>query len=78
MPKNLMASIETGAFWLAMAALALAFVEGALQLLGQSLTGQTYSAGRLLEFATMLMIFVGVLNLRSMRGALERSANADD
>lgn len=72
MPEKLMSYVETGAFWLALAVLALAVVEGVLQLAGVSLTGLTYSAGRLLEFGTMLMIFVGVLNLRGIRSALQQ------
>ncbi len=63
---------EPVVFWLAVAAFLLAFVEGCLQLLGMSLTANTYSAGRLLEFATMMMVFVAVLNLRGLRAEFRK------
>lgn len=58
---------ESGVFAIATAILLLAFAEGFAQLLGFSLTGRTYSAGRLLEIATMLLVLVAVLNLRQIR-----------
>ena len=63
---------EPAVFWLAVAAILLAVVEGVLQVLGFSLTARTYSAGRLLEFATMMMVFVAVLNLRGLRADLQK------
>ena len=63
---------EPVVFWLAIAAVLLAFVEGFLQLFGMSLTGHAYSAGRLLELATMMMVFVAVLNLRGLKAELRK------
>jgi hypothetical protein len=51
----------------------LGLVEGLVQLLGFSLVRHMYTAGRLLEFATMLMVFVVAFELRaSGRPRLER------
>ena len=63
---------EPAVFWLAVAAVLLAFVEGFLQLLGMSLIARTYSAGRLLELATMTMVFVAVLNLRGIKAEISK------
>ncbi len=63
---------EPAVFWLAVAAVLLAFVEGFLQLLGLSLTARMYSAGRLLELATMMMVFVAVLNLRGIKAEVRK------
>ena len=62
--------VEPAVFWLAAAAVLLAFLEGFLQLLGMSLTARAYSAGRLLELATMMMVFAAVLNLRGIRAEI--------
>ena len=47
--------------------LVLALAEGLAGLAGTSLIGHEYSAGRLLEIATMLMVFVIGLQLRRLR-----------
>lgn len=44
--------------------LALALAEGLAGLAGRSIIGHEYSAGRLLEIAAMLMVFVIGLQLR--------------
>lgn len=53
-------------FLLAALGLLLALAEGLVGLAGYSLTGHQYSAGRLLEIASMLMIFVIGLQLRKL------------
>lgn len=63
---------EPAVFWLAVAAILFAFVEGLLQLLGMSLTARMYSAGRLFELATMMMVFVAVLNLREIKAGVRK------
>jgi hypothetical protein len=51
----------------------LGLLEGLVQLLGFSLVRHLYTAGRLLEFATMLMVFVVAFELRAPgRPGLER------
>ena len=44
-----------------------ALAEGLAGLAGRSLIGHEYSAGRVLEIATMLMVFVIGLQLRKLR-----------
>ncbi len=54
--------------FLASAALiALAFIEGAAQLVGTSLVSNWYSAGRLLEIAATLLVYVIAVELREIR-----------
>ena len=62
-------------FFGASAAIALAFVEGIVQLFGTSLIGNTYAPGRLLELAATLLVFVAVLLLRQIREEL-RTGNS--
>ncbi|MBV6416837.1 MAG: hypothetical protein CMLOHMNK_01452 [Steroidobacteraceae bacterium] len=54
-------------FVLAGTGLILALAEGLIGLTGRSLVGHEYSAGRLLEISTMLMVFVIGLRLRQPR-----------
>lgn len=70
MSHKLMSLAERMAFWTGLAIVAAAFVEGFLQLLGVSLTSYNYSAGRLLEFATMVFVAVAAINLRSIRAEM--------
>ena len=56
-----------GLFLLAVLCLVLALAEGLAGLAGRSLFGHEYSAGRVLEIATMLMVFVIGLQLRKLR-----------
>ena len=70
MSDRLMSLVERIAFWTGLAIVAVAFVEGLLQLFGVSLTSYNYSDGRLLEFATMVFVVVAAINLRSIRAGL--------
>lgn len=56
-----------GLFLLAGLGVVLALAEGIAGLAGRSLIGHEYSAGRVLEIATMLMVFVIGLQLRKLR-----------
>ena len=60
------------AFITALAVAALAVAEGVAQLLGQTITHGTYSAGRLLELSGILMVFVIALLLRDIRDDARR------
>jgi len=57
-------------FIIATATIMLAFAEGFVQLFGSSLIGHIYSAGRLLELAATLLVFVMVMLLRQIRDEL--------
>lgn len=57
-------------FALATATMLLAFAEGFANLFGISLVARYYTAGRLLELAAILFIFVVVFLLRQIRDAL--------
>lgn len=57
-------------FIIATATILLAFAEGFAQLFGFSLIGRIYSAGRLLELAATLLVFVIVMLLRQIRDEL--------
>ena len=57
-------------FVLATATILLAFAEGFVQLFGKSLVFNLYSAGRLLELAATLLVFVIVQLLRQIRDEL--------
>lgn len=54
-------------FVLAGMGLILALAEGLIGLTGRSLVGHAYSAGRLLEISTMIMVFVIGLRIRPSR-----------
>ncbi len=56
---------QRGAFFAGLALAVLAVVEGAAELMGHSLIRYSYTAGRLLEFATMLMVFAIALEIRA-------------
>ena len=56
--EKLLAVAERIAFAMGLLLALLGVAEGLAQLLGRSLVGHAYTAGRLLEFATMLMVFV--------------------
>lgn len=52
------------------ALIALAFIEWAAQLVGTTLVGRWYSAGRLLEIAATLLVYVIAVYLREIRDEL--------
>ena len=52
------------------ALIALAFVESAVQLFDTTLVGRWYSAGRLLEIAATLLVYVIAVLLRDIREEL--------
>lgn len=58
-------------FVLATATIVVAFAEAFVNLFGMSLIARTYTAGRLLELAGILLIFVIVQLLRQIRDALK-------
>ncbi|MGE0581097.1 MAG: hypothetical protein AB7P31_02995 [Steroidobacteraceae bacterium] len=64
--NKLLHHVRRGLSLLAGLGLLLALAEGAASLAGRSLVGHAYSAGRLLELATMLMVFAIGLQLRSL------------
>lgn len=67
-PMNkLLSNLYHVCFVAAFALAAIAVLEGALQLLGQSILRGSYTPGRLIEFAGILMIFVIALQLRQIR-----------
>ena len=55
------------------ALIALAFIEWAAQFVGTTLVGSWYSAGRLLEIAATLLVFVIAVLLREIREELRAS-----
>lgn len=61
------------AFWGALALAAVAVAAGAVEQLGYSLIGRTYSAGRLLEFAAIIMVFAIGMHLRDILAELRRT-----
>jgi len=52
------------------ALIVLAFIEWAAQLVGTTLVGQWYSAGRLLEIAATMLVYVIAVLLREIREEL--------
>lgn len=58
------------AFIGAAALIAMAFLEWAVQFLGYSLVGPWYTAGRLLEIAAALLVYVIAVLLREIREEL--------
>ena len=60
-------------FGLAFLLFALSVLEKLLVYMGQNLFGGLYTAGRLFEFATLLMIFVIALLLREIREELKQN-----
>ena len=69
---KILAVIYRIGFVVALAVAALAVAEGFAQLLGQTITQGTYSAGRLFELSGILMIFVIALLLRDIRDDARR------
>lgn len=65
--------IARAVFIVAAVSAVLAFGEGFAQLLGHSIVARTYSAGRLLELAGILLIFVVVQLLRQIRDELRKT-----
>ncbi len=66
-----MISMTTRLFFLAAFGLfGIAVVERLVNLFGFTLLGGTYTAGRLLDFAVILLMFVVALLLRQMREGL--------
>ena len=63
-------------FLLAAAIIVVAFVEWLAQIFGASIVGQFYSAGRLLELAATLLVFVIAVLLRQIRNELRRGPNS--
>jgi hypothetical protein len=61
------------AFVVAMVFMGIAAVEKVANLLGYSVIRGTYTAGRLFELATLLVIFVIALLLRQIREELKRN-----
>lgn len=59
-------------FILATATMLLAFAEGVANLFGASLIARYYAAGRLLELAAILFVFVIVYLLRQIRNELRK------
>ena len=57
-------------FLLAIAAIALAFIEGIAEFFGSTMVGDFYTAGRLLELAATLLVFVIAVLLRQIRNEL--------
>ena len=62
-------------FLLAAAIFVVAFVEWLAQIFGSSIVGQFYSAGRLLELAATLLVFVIAVLLRQIRNELRSGRN---
>jgi len=54
--------------------LALAILEWFANVLGYTLVGQSYSAGRMLDFAAIFLIFVLAFVLRQIRDELKKKA----
>jgi len=59
-------------FVVAMGLLALSIVEGLVNVAGYTIMRGTYSAGRLLELAALLLIFVMAVVMRQVRDELRR------
>jgi hypothetical protein len=58
-------------FFGALALLVLAVAEAVLNLLGYTILRESYSAGRLMELAATLLVFVITILLRQIRDALK-------
>jgi hypothetical protein len=57
-------------FFLALAMLAIGFVEIAANLLGYTVLSRAYTGGRLVELSAALLVFVVAILLRQIRDAL--------
>ena len=62
-------------FFLALAMLAVAFIEMAVSLLGYSVLSGLYSTGRLIELSAALLIFVITVLLRQIRDTLKNQGS---
>ena len=62
-------------FFLALAILAVGFVELAANLFGSSVLPERYTAGRLIEVSAALVVFVIAVLLRQIRDALTNRGN---
>jgi hypothetical protein len=61
-------------FTVAFVFLALAVLDRFVSFFGYTILGRMYTAGRLLEFAAIMLLFVMALLLRQTRDALQRKA----
>lgn len=61
-------------FSVAFGLLAVAVLEVSANVLGYTITRGVYSSGRLLEFATVFLVFVVTLLLRQIRDQLKRGS----
>ena len=62
-------------FFLALAVLAVAFIEMAADSLGASILSGLYTTGRLIELSAALLIFVITILLRQIRDALRNQGS---
>ena len=70
--ENLTSIVSRVFFFGAFLLLALAVIEAAVRLGGYTILRGAYSAGRLLELAAVLLVFVIALLLRQLREALAK------
>ena len=63
-------------FVVALAAIGIAFLKAALNLLGYTFLGVNYTPGRLLELSAILLVFVIVIILRQIRDELRISKSS--
>ena len=68
---NLNSLISRLFFFMAFLLLAGAAVERAVNTFGYTILGETYTAGRLLDFSVVLLIFVIALLMRQLREQLK-------
>ena len=61
-------------FLAAFVLIVLAIAEGAVNFFGYTIVGEAYRAGRLLEFAAVLLIFVVALTLRQLRDKIAKGS----
>jgi len=71
---NIISNVSRVLFVLAIAILAVAFVEIAVNIFGYTITRGLYTAGRLLEMSAPLLIFVITILVRQIRDTMRARA----
>ena len=73
--NNIYKYFARSVFLIALATIAVAFLEWCAHFLGASLIGNMYTPGRLIELSAMLLVFVIVILLRQIRDELRTNHN---
>lgn len=70
--NKLLSGVSRLFFWGALALLMIVIAEGFANLFGHTVLRGVFRAGRMLEFAAVLLIFVITLTLQQVRDALKK------